>query len=209
MTGPRWRPTACRSSWPAPPRARRAVSRAVGGRHGGGCRAGHRPDAGRETADIAPPRFSIEILRNESGVSLIGLVPAAGPRQAVDEIAKATGDAPGRPAGTADHPRPRHGPTRWLRGGGAGRSAARQDLGRAERVDQGHGRQPGRQAPRRSGAARRSPEGSAGARHLGAAAGHHAVHPALRDRRGGRGSMPVRPTPRRRATASWRGRAAG
>jgi OOP family OmpA-OmpF porin len=29
-----------------------------------------------EAGDIAPPRFAIEILRNESGISLIGLVPA-------------------------------------------------------------------------------------------------------------------------------------
>ncbi|MDR9395100.1 MAG: hypothetical protein RI571_12425, partial [Roseovarius sp.] len=27
-----------------------------------------------ETADIAPPRFSIEVLRNDRGISLIGLV---------------------------------------------------------------------------------------------------------------------------------------
>lgn len=30
-----------------------------------------------EAGDIAPPRFAIEILRNESGISLIGLVPAS------------------------------------------------------------------------------------------------------------------------------------
>ncbi|MWD26638.1 OmpA family protein [Aquicoccus sp. SCR17] len=44
-----------------------------------------------ETADLAPPRFSIEILRNEAGVSLIGLVPAGTAREdlvaEVEEIA--------------------------------------------------------------------------------------------------------------------------
>src|SRR5690554_5546702 len=30
-----------------------------------------------DTARIAPPTFSIEILRNDSGVSLIGLIPAS------------------------------------------------------------------------------------------------------------------------------------
>lgn len=30
-----------------------------------------------DSADIAPPRFSVEILRNDSGLSLIGLVPAS------------------------------------------------------------------------------------------------------------------------------------
>lgn len=35
------------------------------------------------TAAIAPPRFSIEILRNDSGISLIGLIPAATDRQEV------------------------------------------------------------------------------------------------------------------------------
>ncbi|MEY8842265.1 OmpA family protein, partial [Cribrihabitans sp. XS_ASV171] len=33
------------------------------------------------TADIAPPRFSVEILRNDSGISIIGLVPAATDRE--------------------------------------------------------------------------------------------------------------------------------
>ena len=31
----------------------------------------------KDSADIAPPRFSVEILRNDSGVSLIGLIPAS------------------------------------------------------------------------------------------------------------------------------------
>ncbi|GAA6209488.1 OmpA family protein [Cognatishimia sp. WU-CL00825] len=35
------------------------------------------------TADLAPPKFSIEILRNESGISLIGLIPEASDRRAV------------------------------------------------------------------------------------------------------------------------------
>lgn len=35
---------------------------------------------------IAPPRFSIEILRNDAGVSLIGLVPAAMDRAAMAEV---------------------------------------------------------------------------------------------------------------------------
>ncbi len=32
------------------------------------------------TADLAPPRFSAEILRNDSGISIIGLIPAASDR---------------------------------------------------------------------------------------------------------------------------------
>lgn len=40
-------------------------------------------------AEIAPPRFSIEILRNDAGVSLIGLVPAAMDRDAMaSEVAR-------------------------------------------------------------------------------------------------------------------------
>ncbi|MGM0660660.1 MAG: OmpA family protein [Pseudomonadota bacterium] len=61
-----------------------------------------------EAEDVAPPRFAIEILRNESGVSLIGLVPDSLDRDAlVDDIAEATGDA--RVADlleTADHAPP-------------------------------------------------------------------------------------------------------
>ena len=37
----------------------------------------------QDSALIEPPRFSVEILRNDSGVSLIGLVPAATDRQAL------------------------------------------------------------------------------------------------------------------------------
>lgn len=61
-----------------------------------------------EAEEVAPPRFAIEILRNESGVSLIGLVPDALDRDAlVGRIAEATGDA--RVADlleTADHAAP-------------------------------------------------------------------------------------------------------
>lgn len=47
-----------------------------------------------ETADIAPPRFSVEILRNEHGISLIGLVPVTTDREGlVADIAGATGGA--------------------------------------------------------------------------------------------------------------------
>ncbi len=35
------------------------------------------------TADIAPPHFSVEILRNDSGISIIGLIPAATDRDAL------------------------------------------------------------------------------------------------------------------------------
>lgn len=35
------------------------------------------------TAAIAPPRFSVEILRNDSGISLIGLIPASADRAAM------------------------------------------------------------------------------------------------------------------------------
>ena len=45
------------------------------------------------TAALAPPRFSAEILRNESGVSIIGLIPAATDRDAlIKQIGKATGE---------------------------------------------------------------------------------------------------------------------
>lgn len=48
-----------------------------------------------EAADLAPPRFAIEILRNESGISLIGLVPADTDRPALlADLAKATENAP-------------------------------------------------------------------------------------------------------------------
>ncbi len=41
-----------------------------------------------DTAEIAPPRFSVEILRNDSGISLIGLIPAAMDRDALLEQMK-------------------------------------------------------------------------------------------------------------------------
>ncbi|MDK3017256.1 OmpA family protein [Pseudodonghicola flavimaris] len=44
------------------------------------------------TADLAPPRFSIEVLRNASGISIIGLVPAGTDRaDLVARLAKVTG----------------------------------------------------------------------------------------------------------------------
>ncbi|WP_113911361.1 OmpA family protein [Roseovarius dicentrarchi] len=48
-----------------------------------------------DTADIAPPRFSVEILRNDSGISLIGLIPASMDREALLEQMQ-------RAAGTGD-----------------------------------------------------------------------------------------------------------
>ncbi len=61
-----------------------------------------------DTKGIAPPRFSIEILRNDSGTSLIGLVPAATDRDdLMQEIADATdGDEAADLLETADHPQP-------------------------------------------------------------------------------------------------------
>ncbi|PCJ06891.1 MAG: hypothetical protein COB16_12530 [Rhodobacteraceae bacterium] len=41
------------------------------------------------TADLSPPRFSVEILRNESGISIIGLIPTGSDRAAiVEQLAK-------------------------------------------------------------------------------------------------------------------------
>ncbi|WP_397544209.1 OmpA family protein [Roseovarius salis] len=62
----------------------------------------------RERDDIAPPRFSIEILRNESGVSLIGLVPASMDRAGfVAEVRAASDGAPVADfLESADHPTP-------------------------------------------------------------------------------------------------------
>ncbi|MEL6563600.1 MAG: OmpA family protein [Pseudomonadota bacterium] len=46
-------------------------------------------------AAIAPPRFSTEILRNDAGLSVIGLIPAATDRaEVVDRITAISGDAP-------------------------------------------------------------------------------------------------------------------
>jgi len=63
----------------------------------------------RERQVTAPPRFSMEILRNDSGVSLIGLVPATMDRgQFVDRVGAATGDAQVADLlESADHPAPR------------------------------------------------------------------------------------------------------
>lgn len=48
-----------------------------------------------DTDKIAPPRFSIELLRNDIGVSLIGLLPAATNReQLLEDIARAVPEAP-------------------------------------------------------------------------------------------------------------------
>lgn len=45
-----------------------------------------------DSADIAPPRFSVEILRNDSGISLIGLVPASMDREALlEQMTRAAG----------------------------------------------------------------------------------------------------------------------
>ena len=45
-----------------------------------------------DTAEIAPPAFSVEILRNDSGLSLIGLIPASTDRQGLlEDIADADG----------------------------------------------------------------------------------------------------------------------
>ncbi|MEQ9258143.1 MAG: OmpA family protein [Roseovarius sp.] len=58
--------------------------------------------------DIAPPRFSMEILRNDSGISLIGLVPAAMDREGF--VAEVETLAAGAPVAdfleAADHPMP-------------------------------------------------------------------------------------------------------
>lgn len=48
-----------------------------------------------DTDKIAPPRFSIELLRNDIGVSLIGLLPAATNReQLLEDITRAVPEAP-------------------------------------------------------------------------------------------------------------------
>lgn len=48
-----------------------------------------------DTDKIAPPRFSIELLRNDTGVSLIGLLPAATNReQLMGDITRAVPEAP-------------------------------------------------------------------------------------------------------------------
>ena len=61
-----------------------------------------------EAGEIAPPRFAIEILRNESGISLIGLVPATlDHHQLMADIAEATAGTPVADLlDTADYPAP-------------------------------------------------------------------------------------------------------
>ncbi|NIZ62639.1 hypothetical protein DL239_16835 [Sedimentitalea sp. CY04] len=45
------------------------------------------------TEDLAPPRFSVEILRNESGISIIGLIPIGAGRAAiVEQLARVVGE---------------------------------------------------------------------------------------------------------------------
>lgn len=61
-----------------------------------------------DTAGLAPPRFSIEILRNDSGISLIGLIPASTDRE--DLVARvsrvADGDSVTDLLETADYTEP-------------------------------------------------------------------------------------------------------
>lgn len=61
-----------------------------------------------DTAGIAPPRFSVEILRNDRGISLIGLVPASTDRETlIAEVTEAAGeDEVTDLLESADHPEP-------------------------------------------------------------------------------------------------------
>ncbi|WP_170332537.1 OmpA family protein [Ruegeria arenilitoris] len=61
------------------------------------------------TADLAPPRFSAEILRNDSGISVIGLIPESEDREALmDNLQRLDGDAVVSDLmETADYPKPR------------------------------------------------------------------------------------------------------
>ncbi|WP_292293089.1 OmpA family protein [Marivita sp.] len=63
-----------------------------------------------DTDGITPPRFSIELLRNDNGVSMIGLLPAATDReQLVSDISRAVPDAPiADLLEVADYPVPDH-----------------------------------------------------------------------------------------------------
>src|SRR6056297_1726895 len=76
MTGPRFMPTGwrCISAGPRPPRPRASTR----------CRS-------VAATPITPPRFSMEILRNEAGVSLIGLVPASMDRAAMADLIRGMG----------------------------------------------------------------------------------------------------------------------
>ncbi|WP_146346498.1 OmpA family protein [Phaeobacter marinintestinus] len=60
------------------------------------------------TADLAPPKFSIEILRNDSGISIIGLIPASTDRaDLVDQLHGLVGeDQVADLLQTADYPVP-------------------------------------------------------------------------------------------------------
>ncbi|NBR91675.1 MAG: BON domain-containing protein, partial [Rhodobacteraceae bacterium] len=62
----------------------------------------------KDTGSLTPPRFSIEILRNDRGISLIGLIPAATDRAVlVNTLASLTGE--GQVADlleSADYPAP-------------------------------------------------------------------------------------------------------
>lgn len=62
----------------------------------------------RDSADIAPPRFSVEILRNDSGLSLIGLIPASTDRaDLLQEVAEhAEGETITDLLEIADYPAP-------------------------------------------------------------------------------------------------------
>jgi OmpA-OmpF porin, OOP family len=62
----------------------------------------------RDSADIAPPRFSVEILRNDGGLSLIGLIPASTDREDLldDVAAHAEGEKITDLLEVADYPAP-------------------------------------------------------------------------------------------------------
>ena len=61
-----------------------------------------------DSADLPPPRFSAEILRNDAGISLIGLIPAVTDREKLiaDLTAMAEGNEVIDLLETADYPRP-------------------------------------------------------------------------------------------------------
>lgn len=60
------------------------------------------------TGDVTPPRFSVEMLRNDSGISLIGLIPTAPGREAIlSRLAAVAGDDGIKDfLETADYPTP-------------------------------------------------------------------------------------------------------
>ncbi|ADO41738.1 OmpA family protein [Ketogulonicigenium vulgare] len=64
----------------------------------------------RPPSDVAPPAFSIEMLRNQDAVSLIGLIPAASDRRALIARAEAFASDDGVTdlLNTADYPVPQH-----------------------------------------------------------------------------------------------------